>query len=163
MLQRYWNPDRSLSSIMREYAASVWSPRHADALVDVLAALEPDEPIRLHKDLKAELFSHTPAPDPAALPPFDERPLYTITGSSGVVDLLKRVEQELPDTIKADWRWRVLWLRAVLGEELSRSEGCATEISERCFAELTEIYHAWNADPPVKPPSVAAVKTVARA
>ena len=101
MLQRYWNPDRSLSAIMREYAASVWSPRHADALVDVLAALEPDEPIRLHKDLKAELFSHTPPPDPQTLPPFEGRPLYTIAGSSGVVDLLKRIEQELPDTIKA--------------------------------------------------------------
>ena len=139
LLQRDWDPDRSLSSIMREYAAAVWSPCHADALVEVLAALEPVEPIGLHKDLQAELFSHTPPPDPEALPSFAGRPLYTISGSPSASDLLDRIEPDLPDSLKAQWRWRVLRLRVTLGEELSRSGGCATEVSERCFAELTAI------------------------
>lgn len=163
MLQRYWSPDRPLSAIMHEYAAAVWSHRHAAALVKVLAALEPMELIHLHKDLKAELFSHSPSIDPQTLPPFQERPLYTIPSGTRANNLLNAIEQDLPDAIKEQWRWHILRLRATLDDELSRSGGCATKLSERCFAELTDIYHAQNADPTVKPPSVAVIKAVARA
>jgi hypothetical protein len=35
------------------------------------------------------------------------------------------------------WRWRVLWLRAVLDAELHASGGAPTRRSERCMQELT--------------------------
>jgi hypothetical protein len=162
LLQRDWDPPRALADIMHEYAAAVWSPRHAVTLAEVLTALEPQELIRIHRDLKPELFSHTHAHDPEVLSDIQERPLYTIPDSTKENNLLDTIEKDLPEAVRLHWRWRILRIRALLGAELARSGGKATAVSEACFAELTRIYHAQHADPPVKPPSLALIKEVFR-
>ena len=163
VLQRYWNPDRALTDILHEYASATWSPQHAGDLVNVLTDLEPVELIRIHKDLKPELFKHTPALDPGAFSTIHQYPLYTIPDSSPADKTLAEIEEDLPDAVQSHWRWRILRIRALLGAELTRSEGKTTEVSERCFAELTRIYHAEGADIAVKPPSFELIKEVTRA
>ncbi len=53
---------------------------------------------------------------------------------------------------RQSWRWRILYLRALLDKELKRSTGHPTERAEEAFRELIDIYHASQADTPVKPP-----------
>ena len=45
-----------------------------------------------------------------------------------------------------------MYLRALLDKELKRSTGHPTERAEEAFRELIDIYHASQADTPVKPP-----------
>jgi hypothetical protein len=163
VLQRYWDPARTLSSIMHEYAAAIWSPQHAESLVEVLTALEPREIIHIHSDLRADLFKHTSAPESEALTALHEHPLYSIPDSSDAVKVLDVIERDLPDAVRLHWRWRILRIRAALGDEMAHSGGRVTSFSEACFTELIRIYHAQGADRVVKPPSLAMVKSVFRA
>jgi hypothetical protein len=61
-------------------------------------------------------------------------------------ELLRRADAHMPAAARTGWRWRILFLRALLDEELHRSGGRPTATSEKYFAELREIYHAENAE-----------------
>ena len=57
----------------------------------------------------------------------------------------------MPPEARKAWRWRILYLRALLDEELCRSGGRPTEGSDGYFEELTRIYHAEQAELGVSP------------
>lgn len=58
------------------------------------------------------------------------------------------------------WRWRILLLRAELDAELAESGGAPTRKSERCFQELTRIFHADGAEWAVHPPTYAWMREI---
>ena len=66
---------------------------------------------------------------------------------------LRRIAAQLPAATRQRWRWRIIFLRALLDEELNCSGGRPTKISDRYFEELTRIYHGNEAQLDVSPVS----------
>ena len=66
---------------------------------------------------------------------------------------VKRVDAELPPWARTSWRWRILYLRALLDSELKRSPLKPRPASEEAFRELNQIYRLTDkADPVVRAP-----------
>jgi len=64
---------------------------------------------------------------------------------------MKRAEASLSSKARTSWRWRILFLRSRIERELLSNHGKPTENCRPWFEELTEIYHARNAQECVKP------------
>jgi hypothetical protein len=60
------------------------------------------------------------------------------------------------------WRWRLLWLRAALDLELSRSAGRPTNQADEYFEEICGISHAENATWSVCAPSRRTIRRLSR-
>ena len=63
------------------------------------------------------------------------------------------LDRSIPERMRSCWKWRIVYLRAVIDHELIHNDGKNTPLDEECFAELTKIYHAEEADYCVAPPS----------
>lgn len=150
-LQLYWDPARPVEEIVREYAGEL-AP---DAVEEVVTAIYRLEEQMQHggineEQLRAWHECYTHGKDDGQLlryqlPPM-EAPEQTFA-------LLNHAARTMTPTATADWRWRLLWLRAALDLELTRSGGRSTDFSEACFAELTCISCAENAEWYVQIPS----------
>jgi hypothetical protein len=125
--QLYWDPARPAAETIKEYIAFEYSPEVVDQLAAVVETLEKNH---LWKGI-----------GPGAVAAFES---------------VKQAEAKLTPQAKSAWRWRVLFLRALIDKELfarqGRREGPAMK---EAFGELTGIYHAENAHSmPTKPPQV---------
>ena len=60
--------------------------------------------------------------------------------------------RKLTPQARQSWRWRQLYLRALLDAELKANGGKPNARCNEAFAELIKIYHAENANPAVRPP-----------
>ncbi len=71
-------------------------------------------------------------------------------------DLVKEAELKLTPPTQQSWRWRILYLRALIDSELYKRNGKPEgEVLKNAFNELTEIYHAQNAHSmPIHPPVI---------
>ena len=83
---------------------------------------------------------------------YDARPADP--GAEEAYATMKRVDERLAPWARTSWRWRQLYLRALLDAELKTNGGKPNDLCNRAFAELIEIYHAQNAEPAVRPPLV---------
>lgn len=114
-----WQKDRPVEEILREYIGCEYSARTTDDLLAALAALERNH-VRDIRDGAAEF--------------------------SGTADTLARVERAastLTAQVCEGWRWRILYLRALIDSELQRTGGRIEGDALRdAFAELRRIYHA---------------------
>ncbi len=151
-LQRGWDGKRSMRDIAREYAAAEFSPAVADDVVDAMLAMEEamDHSID-HRAIYEVLYGGGWEGFPRAMPPIYAQP--PVVTPQQALQTLRRVNEQLPVEKRTAWRWRILLLRALLDDELSRSQGQPTAQSDVCFDELTAIYHADHAEPLVCPPS----------
>jgi hypothetical protein len=70
-------------------------------------------------------------------------------------DILHRVDSQLAPAQRSAWRWRILFLRGLIDNELALNDFCATPACEDAFAELIRIYHAQEAIWAVRPPAKA--------
>jgi hypothetical protein len=143
--QFYW-ADRPAEETLREYIAFEYSPDAVDEVLSVVATLEQNHHMRWWPDklqgvkLDMDWFPSRglqPQPDPGA-----EEAFATV----------KRVDAKLTHSSRQAWRWRQLYLRALLDAELKRNHGSPNEACQNAFAELIRIYHAENANPVVRPP-----------
>jgi hypothetical protein len=75
-------------------------------------------------------------------------------GAEEAYATMKRVDKLLPSHARKAWRWRQLYLRALLDAELKANGGKPNDLCNKAFAELIDIYHAQNAEPHVRPPLV---------
>ena len=73
-------------------------------------------------------------------------------GAEEAYAAMQRIDGLLMPQAKKAWRWRQLYLRALLDAELKTNGGKPNERCNEAFAELIKIYHAENADPTVRPP-----------
>ena len=135
MLQWGWDPSRDAEDIIREYAASYFSPDIADDVLSAVLMMEEDHGIHTKKEEDGFIYCTSPLPRAEAC-----------------LDLMSRTDAELPDNIRHSWRWRILWLRAALDAELKCTGGKPSDLSEMYLKELVEIYHAHNAEGSVRPP-----------
>ncbi len=82
----------------------------------------------------------------------------------GATDLVRQIDAKLPVQTRRSWRWRIVYLRAQINQEmlqLNKGKGLDShgarlegEVLKQAFRELTKIYHAENADPCMKPPVI---------
>jgi len=78
-------------------------------------------------------------PEPAPLQPDPQ--------ADKTYELFKQLQTRLSPYIRNQWRWRILYLRALLDSELRKNEGHPTAKCAEAFEELIEIYYAQGAAP----------------
>ena len=143
--QLYWN-DRPAEETLREYAAFEYSPAVADDVVRVIATLEQNHHMRWWPGelagvkLDLDWFPSRGAPRQAD------------PGAEEAYATVQRIDERLCQQARQAWRWRLLYLRALLDAELKANGGAPNARANEAFAELIQIYHAQNANPAVRPP-----------
>lgn len=125
--QFYWDPKRSAEETIREYMSFEFSPAFATELAQVARTFEENH-------------------DRAGI-------RETAVGAFARVE---RVEIGLSPQARASWRWRLIYLRALIDKELFERHGrLEGETLRSAFQELTRLYYAENAHSmPVRPPTV---------
>lgn len=129
--QLYWSPDRPAIETARDYAAYEFSPEVADDVVEVVKIFEINH-------VRAEIKE----------------------SAVKACELTERIEARLTPEARRAWRWRLFRIRAALDQELYRnSQGQGRdEVFRKAYEELTEISHAKNAWPMLRPVLIPAVK-----
>lgn len=129
--QLYWKPDRRTIDTVLEYAAFEYSPDVAIAAAQLIEILEQNHP-RNHPSKQI---------GPSAEEAFR---------------LAAWIDGKLSPQARSAWRWRILYLRALIDREMFRSQGkLEGRTLKEAFDELTEIYHAQNAHSmPIRPPQI---------
>src|SRR5690606_36778896 len=80
-------------------------------------------------------------------------PVQDDPGASQAYQCMRAVDISLPERAKASWRWRILYIRAMLDAELKRNGGAPNAACMSGFRELMRIYHVTpKTDPAVSPP-----------
>ena len=143
--QLFWS-DRAPAETLREYIAFEYSPERVDALQKVMATLEQNHHFRWWPGQMegADIPRHW-IPNRGAKPQADP-------GAEGAWATVKQVDKNLPQWARSSWRWRILYLRALLDAELKASEGKPNARCNEAFEELIRIYHAEGANPVIRPP-----------
>jgi len=131
LLQLYWDPSQSVYETLKEYAAFEFSPETAEDVVAMVKILEKGLP-------------------------------GGGTGANAIqaFKLAQKTDGKLSASAREAWRWRILYLRALIDKEMHLNKGQlkGDELS-KAFAELTEIYHAdqaligWLRPPVVRAPA----------
>lgn len=125
--QFYWDPERTAVETVREYAAFEYSPDVADDVVKLVEV-------------------------------FEQNHLRDRIGPNAVkaFDLARNIETRLTPQARAGWRWRVVYLRALIDLELLKTHGkLQGAVLRDAFRELTTIYHAEHAHSmPIRPPQI---------
>jgi len=113
--QHYWQPNRSAEETIREYSACEFSPEVAD---DVVSAVNIFEKNHLREQIGRSAFT--------------------------AYRLMERADATLTPQARRSWRWRILYLRATIDQEMYKNRfGLAKdEVFEQARQELVKIYHA---------------------
>jgi len=143
-LQWYGDPQLSAESILREYIAYEFSPDVEEEVLEAVAILEENHNhywmINQYFQRSARIAMEFPGDAHLAL------------------QKMQNANEKLSDATKASWRWRILYLRALIDAQLEPTQGFwGNELCERALEELTEIYHAQNAEYKCAPPTVASI------
>ena len=145
--QLYWN-DRPVEATVKEYIAFEFSPDVVEEVYGVVKTLEQNHRWRWWPGkLEGVKLGMNWFPSRGAKPQADP-------GAEEAYATMKRVDERLAPWARTSWRWRQLYLRALLDAELKANGGAPNDLCNEAFAELIEIYHAQNAEPAVRPPLV---------
>jgi len=131
--QLYWKKDRIAEDIVREYIAFEYSPKVVE---DVLAAIN---------ILESSLSTLVNDPRRDKLSESDCQ----------AFDLVKKADAKLTLQARNSWRWRILYLRAMIDCEMFKNGGkIEGTVLKQAFDELNELYYTktLNATNPVLQP-----------
>ncbi|MBZ5855508.1 hypothetical protein [Flavihumibacter profundi] len=125
--QLYWNGQRFTADIVREYIAFEFSPDVVDQVAKALEIFESNHD-REHIN----------------------------TSAKEAFRLIEDAEQKLTPRVRKSWRWRILYLRALIDREMFATKGkLEGETLKNAFNELTAIYHAEHGHSmPIHPPVI---------
>jgi hypothetical protein len=139
--------DQPAAATAREYIAFEFSPEVVDDIANVVTTLEQNhhmrwwpgklEGVKLDHDWFPSRRGAKPQPDP---------------GAEEAYAIVQKVDAKLSLQARQSWRWRQIYLRALLDSELKTNGGRPNDRCYEAFAELIKIYHAENANPAVRPP-----------
>ncbi len=154
-LQLYWDPDRPVEDIVREYAASEFAAETAEKVVSAVYQLESNmkHSVRGKDALMKQLHSGGSGGATGAL-----YGLPAVQDPECPLALLDAATMRMSPRARQAWRWRLLWLRAALDLELSRSGGQPTDRTDKYFEEICRISHADGAEWAVCVPSRRTLK-----
>ena len=143
--QFYWD-DRPAAETVREYIAFEFSPDAVEDVADVIRTLEQNHRMRWWPGkLEGVPLEMNWFPSKGAKPQDDP-------GAGEAYATMRKVDETLTPRARKSWRWRQLYLRALLDSELKTNAGRPNDLCNEAFAELIEIYHAENAIGTVRPP-----------
>ena len=143
--QFYWS-DRPAEETLREYVAYEYSPDVVNETVKVILTLEHNHHWRWWPgELEGVKLGQNWFPSRGAKPQADP-------GAEEAYASVQQIDKKLAPRVRKSWRWRQLYLRALLDAELKANGGSPNDRCNKAFAELIAIYHAQNANPAVRPP-----------
>lgn len=132
--QFYWQSDRPVYDIVREYASFEYSAKYADQIVEAIQILEKNHGLKKWKGR------------PAVVPERDH-------GAERACRILNEVDSLLPESNKKGWRWRILMIRAMMDYEFRKNKGISNEKTDAGFRELMGLYFTGEkSTPAVTPP-----------
>jgi len=125
--QFYWDRKRPALETVREYAAFEFSPDVADDVVEVVQTFEKNHLRNQIGPSAAEAFAR-----------------------------VQSVDARLTPRARTAWRWRIVYLRALIDSELLKNHGkLQGKALQAAFRELTTLYHAEHAHSmPIRPPQI---------
>ena len=136
--QFYWQKDTPAGSIVDEYIAYEFSPKVVAPVRRAIEILETNFPRRGENLEKGD-------------------PRFVLAHSSGAEEawnLIRQADQQLSPRARASWRWRILYLRALIDDELVKNDFGVSPRCEQALQELTTIYYAqmaiWAVSPVTK-------------
>ena len=138
--QFYWQERVPALDAVREYIAYEFSPEVVEPVSRAIAILERNLPRSRQDDALGARFV-----------------LDRDEGAEEAWSLLEQADARLSAAARRSWRWRVLYLRALVDWELARNHYRVSERCEQAFRELTAIYHADQAAYWVAPPTREAI------
>jgi hypothetical protein len=138
--QFYWNNTPARETI-REYVASEFSDCAADQLLKVIGILE--------KNHGLSTWNWATKPNSRKAVDILNQVDH---GSETAYRIMKDIDRKLPARVRKSWRWRILFLRAMLDYKLRRTDGVPDEEAESGFRELNDIYHTWKGTVQVRAP-----------
>jgi hypothetical protein len=143
--QFYWN-DQPAAETVKEYIAFEFSPDVVAEVAGVIKTLEQNHHWRWWPgELEGVKLDLNWFPSRGAKPQADP-------GAEEAYAAMQRIDGLIMPQAKKAWRWRQLYLRALLDAELKTNGGKPNERCNEAFAELIKLYHAENANPAVRPP-----------
>lgn len=132
----YWNQDTKADEAVREYAAYEYGPEVVEDVAQAVAILEAN-----HRRFKVQ----------------EQRrfPIDAHADAEACWRLIEGADARMAPAAREAWRWRILYLRALIDRELLANDGVPTARCDEAFGELVRIYHAQSAQhcchPPTKP------------
>jgi hypothetical protein len=146
--QLYWNPDATVDEILGEYIAYYFSPEAVADVRSVIYTLEQNHHFRWWPGkldgVKLPWFPSqglAPQPDP---------------GAEDAFAAMQHIDRLLSESVRASWRWRILYIRAMMDSELKTNGGAPTPACLEGFSELNRLFHVvpdtdWVVRPPINP------------
>ena len=134
--QFYWDADKPAQETVREYVEFTYGQGSADQICAAIEILEHTWPRSLEVDA--------------------EEPQIRLRHPAGVdiaFRLLDAADRQLDPAVSNAWRWRILYLRALIDAELVHHDFHISDRCEEAFQELEAIFHAENALDWVHPPT----------
>ena len=146
----YWQGHGKPQDAILEYANYAFSSRLKGEISRAVQMLETSN----QRERRANRRPEWMPPDTQAV----EEEQFVIADTSScqpAFDILEAVDSQLAPAQRSTWRWRILYLRGLIDNELARHDFRATQACEEAFAELIRIYYAQEAIWPVRPPAKA--------
>jgi hypothetical protein len=140
--QFYWHKDTPANSIVEEYIAYEFSPSVVAPVRRAIEILESNLPRRaenLEKGVPRFVLEHS-------------------AGTEEALHLMREADKQLSPRARASWRWRILYLRALIDDEVVKNEFRISPPAERALQELTKIFYAEKAIMAVSPVSREAIQ-----
>ena len=140
--QFFWQKDTPAGSIVDEYIAYEFSPKVVAPVRRAIEILETNYARRAENLEKGD-------------------PRFVLEHSSGAeaaLNLVRQADKQLSPRARASWRWRILYLRALIDDELVKNNFRVSPRCEEALQELTNIYYAQRADLAVSPPTKEAIE-----
>ncbi|MHB9110065.1 MAG: hypothetical protein ACYDCO_23680 [Armatimonadota bacterium] len=131
-LQLYWDPERKVEDIVREYAGE-WAPCAVEQVTEAAYLLEAQ---MRHGMAGMDVLQQWVADGQPDIVLYS---LPEVTEPDKPLALLDAADKTMTAAAARHWRWRLLWLRAALDAELTRSGGRATDASDAYFEEIERI------------------------
>ncbi len=144
-LQHCWEGDRTSRDIAREYASYEFAPDCANEAVRLMEDLESSQDHSISQDAVISVLQNGGwEVCRNSLPVIYNQ--HNVKNPQVAMQMARKIDERLTPGLRTAWRWRILWLRAALDEELFKSKGRPTARSDAYFAELRRIYHADKAE-----------------
>ena len=145
--QLYWNSSVPVEQTLKEYISYEYSPEAVDSILKVIKILEQNHHMRWWPgELEGVKLTLDWFPSKGIKPQVDP-------GAEEAYNIVRQTDANLPEWVRKSWRWRILYIRAMLDAELKANGGLPNEECIKGFKELMKIYHTTEkSDPGVKPP-----------
>ena len=144
----YWHGDYDTGAALKEYAGAYFGRDQAGEIAECLSGMEQTLLRHMALDSAAvDLYTGNLSPGALAV-------IQNPASCGEIYGRIKKCDAALRSEARASWRWRIIYLRAKIDDELSSNGFAETKACREAYGELIEIYHAQNADPWVRPPLV---------